>query len=73
MTFGERMRQARKAIGLTQPQLAARIGCTQPMVSQYESGIKTPSLTTAIKISAALGASLDWLSGMDWLSETEEE
>lgn len=63
MTFGERMRRARNAAGLTQPQLAARAECTQPRISQYESGARTPSLAMAAKIAQVLDVSLDWLSG----------
>ncbi len=40
---GERVKQARELIGLTQSDLARKIGVTQPMVAHIEGGFKQPS------------------------------
>lgn len=37
------MANARRSLGLTQAQLAERLGVSQPCVSQWESGRRTPS------------------------------
>ena len=41
-TIGDRIRQARKAAGLNQAGLAARIGVSQPAVANWESGVHDP-------------------------------
>lgn len=62
--FGSRLRQKRKAAGMTQQQLAARVGLnTYNAISQYEKGISDPSLLTLYRISKVLKCSLDWLIG----------
>ena len=53
-----RVRQARERVGLTQAELAARIGSTQPAVARLEAGGSTPSLRTLRRIAAALGFEL---------------
>jgi transcriptional regulator with XRE-family HTH domain len=40
------IRTARHAAGITQVELAARAGTTQPAVASYESGAKKPNLST---------------------------
>lgn len=46
---------ARLAAGLTQAQLAARIGCTQKDVSRWEHGVRTPSAAYSMALAEALG------------------
>jgi transcriptional regulator with XRE-family HTH domain len=55
--IGKRMREIRKAAGLTQTEVAARMGCTQKDVSRWESGrqISTPNIYLFCK---AVGCSL---------------
>src|SRR6185437_12290831 len=43
MFLGERIRQAREIRGLTQEELANRIGCSQALVAQFEAGFKMPN------------------------------
>lgn len=52
------IRAARKRAGLTQGELARRAGTSRPTVSAYEAGTKSPSLATAQRLLAALGAHL---------------
>jgi ribosome-binding protein aMBF1 (putative translation factor) len=56
--LAERVRQARERVGLTQAELAARIGSTQPAVARLEAGGGTPSFATLRRIAAALGLEL---------------
>ncbi len=44
------IRSARHAAGITQVELAARAGTTQPAVAAYESGAKRPSLATLSRL-----------------------
>lgn len=46
---------ARMAAGLTQAQLADRIGCRQKDVSRWETGARSPSLSYALALSDVLG------------------
>lgn len=56
MTIGERIMKARKAVGLTQEELGKRIGVSASMVSQYETGARTPKVGTIQRFSDALNA-----------------
>jgi transcriptional regulator with XRE-family HTH domain len=49
------LRQHRKARGLTQQELADKIGKSEKSVSDYEVGRTTPSYATIEKIAEALG------------------
>lgn len=53
------MAAARKERGLTQEDLAARLGVHQSFISRIESGEASPSLPLARKIIAELGITLD--------------
>ena len=48
----------RLANGLTQKQLAAKIGIKQPLISRLERGLCNPSIKFLRKIATALGAKL---------------
>lgn len=45
-TFGDYLRDARKALGLTQQALAVLLGVEQPVVAKWESGSRKPSPLT---------------------------
>ena len=46
---------------MTQKELAEKIGCGRPLISQYISGVKTPSVEMCMKIADALGITMDEL------------
>lgn len=50
---------ARMAAGLTQGQLAEKIGCTQKDVSRWERGVYSPRIDALVKMAGALGCSLE--------------
>lgn len=54
--IGPRLRAARAAAGLSQTQLAARLGVTQQMISKVERADATPPLDTIAAYAAAIGA-----------------
>ena len=63
VSFGARLRRARRVADVTQQQLAEAVGATQPAVSYWESNRCEPSLTALVAISDLLGVSLDDLLG----------
>jgi transcriptional regulator with XRE-family HTH domain len=52
--FGARLREMRIARGLTQPDVAARVGTSASNISDLERGIKVPTLTTVARLADAL-------------------
>lgn len=52
--FQERLRAAREAKGLTQADVANRLGVTRPSYTAIETGKASPSLTTIYKVAKAL-------------------
>lgn len=56
--IAERVRQTREHLDMTQAELAARIGSTQPAVARLEAGGVTPNLDTLHRIAEALGLEL---------------
>ena len=59
--IGRRVRRLREERRLTQEALAEAAGVSVPYVSHIERGIKTPSLGTLLRLSAALDVTVDTL------------
>ena len=68
MIFASNLQGLRRSRGLTQAQLADKIGVKQETVSGYERGKERPGIDTVVKLADALCASTDYLLGI-----TEEE
>ena len=58
---GQRIRQRRKALKLTQLDLAKAIGLTPQHVSAMEQEKRTPSLPCLVRLAEELGVSVDFL------------
>ena len=56
--IAEQVRTARERIGMTQAELARRIGSTQPAIARLEAGGVTPTLNTLRRIASALSLEL---------------
>jgi transcriptional regulator with XRE-family HTH domain len=56
---GQLLREARLRAGLTQRQLAARAGTSQPLVARIESGRVRPSFERVLRLVRACGFDLD--------------
>lgn len=52
--FGAKLRSARMEAGLTQQQLAERLGVQRPSISRYEDGSRIPDLETVSRLCDAL-------------------
>ena len=53
----------RKAMGLTQKQVAMLAGVSEAAICLYEKGERSPNLTTAKRLADALGVTVDELIG----------
>ena len=71
--IGIEIKNARLTVGITQAELARRLGVTPQAISQYERGEKKPKIETIKKIADALGVSWFQLSHLDDLVATSEE
>ncbi|MDE7054546.1 helix-turn-helix transcriptional regulator [Oscillospiraceae bacterium 44-5] len=62
--FGQRIKQIRQEMSLSQRDFAEKIGITASALSAYENGLKNPSVNVAILIASTFKVSLDWLCGL---------
>lgn len=56
-----RMKAARAALGLTQADLAQKVGVTRQTISMVEAGAHNPTLNLCLDICHALGTDLNFL------------
>ena len=61
MNFSERLKFARKKIGITQAELAKRSKMQLSQIAKFESGVREPSLQNFKKIVLGLRVSADFL------------
>ncbi len=59
--FGERVQEARQNCGLTQEELAAKVGMSRENISRIERGVRTCSFEYLVRISDGLDVSTDFL------------
>ena len=65
-TVGNRVKEIRKKLGLTQAQLAEIVGVSRVSIVAIETGRYIPTIETALRISQALNTPIDQLF---WLKE----
>lgn len=63
--FGLRLQKLRKNRGMTQAELADRLGVSKGTIYRYERNLQDPSLQTAIRLAVLLRTSLDYLTSID--------
>ena len=63
--LGERLKELRKQQGLTQVQVAERLGLSKAVISSYEVASRHPSYDILIKMAALYGVTTDYLLGLD--------
>jgi transcriptional regulator with XRE-family HTH domain len=65
MTLGERIRKRRQEVGLSQRELARRLGIRHATISDLERGVqKDMSIGLLRGLARMLGVTSDWLIGM---------
>lgn len=65
MALSENLKKLRERAGMTQAELAEAIGVAQPTLAQYETGLKVPSIITAVKIEQVLHTTCSELVGKE--------
>lgn len=63
MEFSERLKDLRKQAGLTQVEVAEKLGISQPAYASWERGAKKPTQENLVKIAQILNVSVDYLVG----------
>ena len=72
MNYGERLKSAREASGLTQEELGRKIGVTGVTIMRYEKNQRKPNLDMLSKILSALNISISEFMGINPLVDTPE-
>ena len=65
MEFSERLKNLRKEAGLTQVDVASKLGISQPAYASWERGVKKPTQDNLVKIAKLFNASIDTLVSND--------
>lgn len=61
MSFGNKLKQYRLNLGLSQEELAKKLHTTKQVISRYENEQRSPKLSVAVDIAARLGIPLEML------------
>lgn len=69
VTLGQRIRERRKSLHISQQELAARLHTDQKQISKYENDRNDPSASVIAQLAKELNTSSDWLLGLTSISE----
>lgn len=59
--FGQRLRSRRNELNISQEELGEKVGTSKSVISGYENGQNDPRQSMVVKLSKALGVSINWL------------
>ncbi|MFQ7473780.1 MAG: helix-turn-helix domain-containing protein [Anaerovoracaceae bacterium] len=65
LNLGKTLKALRLRNGLTQEQLASKLGLTKSVISAYETGLRMPSYDILINIAKIFSVSTDFLLGVE--------
>lgn len=65
MNFGKNCKALRENRGMSQSELADKVGVRPPMINYIEAGTKLPSLALGLRIADVLGTTVDALCKED--------
>lgn len=71
MKFGANLKRIRKALGITQSELAESIKVSQRTISHYEQGDSEPELITICRLAYAFNMSVETLLGYEGSKDPE--
>lgn len=66
-----RLKELRKARGLTTTELGKIVGCSNPAITHYEHGDRNPTPEMLVKFADYFGVSIDYLIGYEPLTPEE--
>ena len=72
MTLSEKLQNLRRAAGLSQEQLAERLGVTRQAVSKWETGEGKPDIDNLLPLARLLHTTVDYLLGCDAARQQKE-
>lgn len=61
MSFAENLKKLRKEKGLSQKELADKLDISQPMIAQYERGLKLPTILVGVELAKVLNSTCEEL------------
>jgi transcriptional regulator with XRE-family HTH domain len=70
MTAGQNIKAARERAGISQTELAERIGTTRQQIGKYETGTQDMTVERMLRIAAALGVEPNTLIKQEESNET---
>jgi len=73
LAIGARMRTRRRQLGLSQSDLADRLGVSFQQVQKYERGANRVAASTLLAAAQALGTSVAWLVGEEASGREDDE
>lgn len=73
LIIGARMRTRRRQLGLSQSDLAHRLGVSFQQVQKYERGANRVAASTLLAAAQALGTSIGWLVGEEVSGRDDDE
>lgn len=68
--FGEKLKALRQEAGLTQKQLADKLGVTKSTVSYYEAAFRFPSTDVIVNLAEVFHITTDYLLGLESKRQT---
>lgn len=71
--LAERIKQKRKSNGLTQAELAERLGLSEMTVRRWEANKRSPRMEEINELSKVLETPIDFFIGKDDINNTQEE
>ena len=73
LAIGARMRTRRRQLGLSQSELAEKLGVSFQQVQKYERGANRVAASTLVAASLALGTTVAWLVGEEASGRDDDE
>ena len=73
LAIGARMRTRRRQLGLSQSDLADKLGVSFQQVQKYERGANRVAASTLVAASQALGTTVSWLVGEESSGRDDDE
>ena len=67
--FAERLRELRQQTGLSQTELADKIGISRGAISYYEQAARTPDIETLYIVASYFEVSVEWMLGIEITTE----